>query len=102
MANGQDAVVDSGEAAVGIAAAEDDLADADLGQIVAGAQVTDRAGDIERAGAAAERRIAVQGDVAGPGIVAGDVLERPVAEDARPVERDRLGNDAGDVAHLEL
>src|SRR5207247_2589821 len=66
------------------------------------AQVADGAGDVERAGARADARIAVERDGPGPRIVAGDILECPVAEHARAVQSQWLGNDAHHAAHLQL
>src|SRR5262249_31671315 len=66
VADGEDAVVDRGRAAVGVGVTEDDLAGPHLGEVVAQAQVGDEAGNVQRAGnqpgAGADVAVAVQGD----------------------------------------
>ena len=80
----------------------DDLGATFLGQIMAAGSVAYRAGDIKRACGGADRRVAVQLDVAGPGVIAGDVEQGAYIVHARPVQDQRLSNWHGNVTYLQL
>src|SRR5262249_42185406 len=83
--DGQDAVVDRGRAAVAVGRGEDELAGALLGNVVADAQVADRALDGEDGGVGgAEGDVAVQLDGCGHGVVAGEVVQGSGGGAGRP------------------
>src|SRR5207249_1266850 len=106
----QNTVVDDGTAAVGVGPAQNDFAQALLGQVVPGGVVADDPAQRQGAGAGAgtDGRVAVQNDVAGPdGAIVGrpaDVQQRAGVADAGPVEEQLLADGGGNrvVAVIDL